>query len=88
MQTPINFLIFLSFLFVYFSSPTLSHSFLLLIIIPLLVFMVLVVGRHRREEMEEEDSGHTHIDPMYDEEEGFEGKGDAKGTKMQGGKLQ
>jgi hypothetical protein len=68
------------------SSPTLSHSFLslillqvvdlklkengfLLVIIPFFILMVLVGTRHQREE---EDSGHAHDDPQYEDDEGFE----------------
>jgi hypothetical protein len=39
-------------------------------IIPFFVPMVLVGTRHQREE---EDSGQTHSDPLYEDEEGFEG---------------
>jgi hypothetical protein len=38
-------------------------------IIPFLVLMVLVGTRHQREE---EDSGHSHDDPQYEDGEGFE----------------
>jgi hypothetical protein len=38
-------------------------------IIPFLVLMVLSTNRHQREE---EDSGHSHDDPEYEDGEGFE----------------
>jgi hypothetical protein len=83
---------------VFFSSPALSHSFfslislqvvhlkleengLLLVIIPFLVLMVLVGNRHWREE---EDSGHSHDEPQYEDgerfEEGEEGNEGAKAS--------
>jgi hypothetical protein len=38
-------------------------------IIPFLVLMVLAGNRHQREE---EDSGHSHDEPQYEDGEGFE----------------
>jgi hypothetical protein len=69
----------------FLASPTLSHSFSSLIllqvvhlrleengllgfIIPFFILMVLVRTRHQREE---EDSGHTLSDPLYEDEKGF-----------------
>jgi hypothetical protein len=39
-------------------------------IIPFFIIMVFVGTRHQKEE---EDSGHTHSDPLYQDQEGFEG---------------
>lgn len=52
------------------------------LIIPFFAFIMLVGGRHQREEMEEENGGLTHSNPMYDDEEWFEGEGDEEGNEM------